>query len=168
MVWTNEKPSSGITKVLIHYHGDYYLGTWVPSIQQWYLSGEGVIAKDEILDIYWCELPAVPKATQQLSGKNMALWAAHTEMAGLSSTEAERALNILTQASSGVLRGDELRSVIEGLPTLASTIATHMGITVGRLSRLGCVTTDVISAAIKAKQRSLINVGVLSKIKAKR
>jgi len=59
-------------------------------------------------------------------------------VSGASAKEANSGLIQLSQGlASGVLRGDELRSVLEQLPTVADTIATHMGITRGELRAMG-------------------------------
>ncbi len=39
--------------------------------------------------------------------------------------------------SANIVRGDELRSIIENLPELANAIATGLGVTIGQLRRLG-------------------------------
>lgn len=57
---------------------------------------------------------------------------------GSTAVEASNAMIQLSQGlSSGTLRGDELRSVLEQLPVVADLIAKKMGITVGELRKLG-------------------------------
>src|SRR5690606_14403203 len=59
-------------------------------------------------------------------------------ISGASAQAAEAALTQLNQAfGSGVLRGEELNSVLEQAPRLAEAIATGMGVTVGQLRALG-------------------------------
>ncbi len=58
----------------------------------------------------------------------------------------------LTQAmSSGVLRGEELNSVLEQAPTIAQSIARYLGVSVGEMRELaseGKITADVVKAAV--------------------
>lgn len=58
----------------------------------------------------------------------------------------------LTQAmSSGVLRGDELRSIYENAPTLIQSMADYMGVPVEQMRDLaeqGLITTDVIKNGV--------------------
>lgn len=59
-------------------------------------------------------------------------------VSGTSAEQASGALMQLGQAfASGALRGDELNSVMEGMPRVAQAIADGMGITVGELRKLG-------------------------------
>lgn len=59
-------------------------------------------------------------------------------ISGTSAQEASGALLQLGQAfASGALRGDELNSILEGMPRVAKAIADGMGITVGQLRALG-------------------------------
>jgi tape measure domain-containing protein len=59
-------------------------------------------------------------------------------VSGTSAEQASGALMQLGQAfASGALRGDELNSVMEGMPRVAQAIAEGMGITVGELRKLG-------------------------------
>lgn len=59
-------------------------------------------------------------------------------VSGTSAEQASGALMQLGQAfASGTLRGDELNSVMEGMPRVAKAIADGMGITVGELRKLG-------------------------------
>lgn len=59
-------------------------------------------------------------------------------VSGTSAEQASGALMQLGQAfASGALRGDELNSVMEGMPRVAKAIADGMGITVGELRKLG-------------------------------
>lgn len=74
----------------------------------------------------------------------------------VSGTSAEAAAGALVQLgqafSSGVLRGDELASVIEGAPRLARAIADGLGITVGQLRQLGAegkLTAEKVFSAIQ-------------------
>ncbi len=71
---------------------------------------------------------------------------------GSTTVEAQNAMIQLSQGmSSGTLKGDELRSVLEQLPIVAQLIADKMGVTVGALRKLGSegkLTTDVVFGAI--------------------
>lgn len=71
---------------------------------------------------------------------------------GATSIEAKNAMIQLSQGlSSGTLKGDELRSVLEQLPIVAQLIADKMGVTVGQLRKLGSegkLTTDVVFGAV--------------------
>jgi tape measure domain-containing protein len=59
-------------------------------------------------------------------------------ISGTSAQEASGALMQLGQAfASGALRGDELNSILEGMPRVAQAIAEGMGVTVGQLRKLG-------------------------------
>ena len=76
----------------------------------------------------------------------------HFALAGTSAQGAQAAMLQLTQAmSSGVLRGEELNSVLEQAPTVAQTIARHMGVTVGEMRELasqGKITSQVVKEAL--------------------
>jgi tape measure domain-containing protein len=77
-------------------------------------------------------------------------------VSGTSAQEASGALMQLGQGfASGALRGDELNSVMEGMPRVAQAIAQGMGITVGQLRKLGAegkLTGDeVFNALLKMK-----------------
>lgn len=73
-------------------------------------------------------------------------------LSGASAQTASGAMLQLTQAmASGVLRGEELNSIMEGLPTVAQTIAGYMGVTTGQMKELasqGEVTADVVKNAL--------------------
>ena len=57
---------------------------------------------------------------------------------GISAAEASGPLLQLGQAlSSGSLQGDELRSILEGLPPVAKAVADSLGVPIGRLRELG-------------------------------
>lgn len=75
-------------------------------------------------------------------------------LSGASSAEAAGAMLQLTQAlSSGMLRGEELNSVLEQTPMIAQTIADYMGVTVGEMRELaseGKITADVVKNAMFA------------------
>ena len=78
-------------------------------------------------------------------------------VSGTSSTQAAGALMQLGQAfASGALRGDELNSVMEGMPRVAEAIAEGMGITVGELRKLGAAGkltgSEVFNALLKMKE----------------
>ena len=73
-------------------------------------------------------------------------------LAGTSGQGMQAAMLQLTQAmSSGVLRGEELNSVLEQAPTIAQTIAKYMGKTMGEMRELasqGQITATVVKNAI--------------------
>ena len=73
-------------------------------------------------------------------------------LAGTSTTGAQAAMLQLTQAmSSGVLRGEELNSILEQAPTIAQSIASYMGVTIGEMRELaseGKVTAEVVKNAM--------------------
>lgn len=73
-------------------------------------------------------------------------------LSGASTQAADAALLQLTQGlSSGVLRGEELNSVLEQTPTIAQTIADYMGVTTGEMRELageGQVTAEVVKNAL--------------------
>lgn len=73
-------------------------------------------------------------------------------IAGTSTEGASAAMLQLTQAmSSGVLRGEELNSVLEQAPTIAQTIAKYLGVNVGELREMaseGQITAEVVKSAL--------------------
>lgn len=75
-------------------------------------------------------------------------------IAGTSAYGAEAAMLQLTQAmASGVLRGEELNSILEQAPTIAQSIADYLGVDVGAMRQLaseGKITASVVKAAIFA------------------
>ncbi|MGL4445669.1 MAG: tape measure protein, partial [Alsobacter sp.] len=76
---------------------------------------------------------------------------------GATISEQQAAITQLSQAlSSGVLQGDELRSLRENAPLLARAIANEFGVTIGGLKKLGeegKLTTDrIFSGILKAGQ----------------
>ena len=75
-------------------------------------------------------------------------------LSGTSATEAQGAMLQLTQAlSSGVLRGEELNSVLEQTPMIAQTIADYLGVTTGEMRELaseGAITAEVVKNAMFA------------------
>lgn len=78
------------------------------------------------------------------------------KVSGASATEANAAMLQLSQGlASGTLRGDELRSVLEQLPTVADVIADSLGVTRGELRKMGeegkISTGDIIKAFQNAK-----------------
>lgn len=76
------------------------------------------------------------------------------KIGGASLENQKAAMQQLTQAlSSGVLQGDEFRSVMENAPMLAQAIAKHLGVSSGELKKLsaeGKITADVIKNAVFA------------------
>lgn len=75
-------------------------------------------------------------------------------VAGTSSEEANAAVQQLGQAlASGVLQGDELRSLLENMPQLAQALARELGTSVGQLREMGKegkLTGDVVLPALLA------------------
>jgi len=73
-------------------------------------------------------------------------------LAGTNAQGAQAAMLQLTQAmSSGVLRGEELNSVLEQAPTITRAIADYLGVSIGKMRDLaseGKITADVVKAAI--------------------
>lgn len=73
-------------------------------------------------------------------------------LSGTTTQEAQAAMLQLTQGlSSGVLRGEELNSVLEQTPMIAQTIANYMGVTTGEMRTLaseGKVTAEVVKNAM--------------------
>lgn len=74
-------------------------------------------------------------------------------LSGANANEAQAGLIQLSQGmASGVLRGDELRSVLEQLPAVADVIAKSMGVTRGELRQMGTdgkITAQTILKAFK-------------------
>lgn len=75
-------------------------------------------------------------------------------LSGTTTQEAQAAMLQLTQGlSSGVLRGEELNSVLEQTPMIAQSIANYMGVTTGEMRELaseGKVTAEVVKNAMFA------------------
>ena len=73
-------------------------------------------------------------------------------ISGTSTMEASAAMLQLTQAmSSGVLRGEELNSILEQTPLIAQTIAESLGVSTGEMRELaseGKITADVVKNSI--------------------
>ncbi|MDE7260734.1 MAG: tape measure protein, partial [Oscillospiraceae bacterium] len=76
----------------------------------------------------------------------------HVNLSGANAQGAQAAMLQLTQAmSSGVLRGEELNSVLEQTPTIANAIADYLGVSIGKMRELasqGDITTNIIKAAL--------------------
>lgn len=74
-------------------------------------------------------------------------------LSGASGAEAQAGLIQFSQGlASGVLRGDELRSVLEQLPAVADVIAKQLGVTRGELRKMGeegKITSEIILDAFK-------------------
>lgn len=75
-------------------------------------------------------------------------------LSGASNTAKDAAMLQLTQAmSSGVLRGEELNSILEQTPTIAKTIEEYMGVTTGEMREMaseGAITAEVVKNAMFA------------------
>ena len=78
---------------------------------------------------------------------------------GLSAGEAAGPLLQLGQAlQSGVFQGDELRSILEGMPVVAQALATELGVPVGALKKLGSegqISADVFVKAMRKAKDSI-------------
>lgn len=76
----------------------------------------------------------------------------HFMLSGTSAQGAQAAMLQLTQAmSAGVLRGEELNSVLEQAPTITQAIAEYLGVSTGKLREMasqGEVTADVVKNAL--------------------
>jgi tape measure domain-containing protein len=76
--------------------------------------------------------------SQEQALKATELVAKAISSSGISAQEAAGPLLQLGQAlQSGTLQGDELRSILEGLPPVAEAIAKSLGVSIGELRRLG-------------------------------
>lgn len=75
-------------------------------------------------------------------------------LSGASTQAADAAMLQLTQAmSSGVLRGEELNSILEQTPTIAKAIADYMGVSTGVMREMaseGAITAEVVKNAMFA------------------
>ena len=75
-------------------------------------------------------------------------------LSGASGSSAQAAILQLEQGlASGVLRGDELNSVMEQAPALAKSIADYMQVSVGELREMGSqgqITADIVKNALFA------------------
>jgi hypothetical protein len=73
-------------------------------------------------------------------------------LSGASTQAADAAMLQLTQAmSSGVLRGEELNSILEQTPTIAQAIANYMGVSTGVMREMaseGAITAEVVKNAL--------------------
>lgn len=73
-------------------------------------------------------------------------------LSGASTQAADAAMLQLTQAmSSGMLRGEELNSILEQTPTIAQSIAEYMGVSVGTMREMaseGAITAEVVKNAM--------------------
>ncbi|EPN21327.1 phage tail tape measure protein [Pseudomonas syringae] len=83
-------------------------------------------------------------------------------ISGASADSANAALIQLGQAfASGMLRGEELNSVMEQAPALAQAIAAGMGKTVGELRALGAaglLTADSVVKALQAQEKAVADL----------
>ena len=80
---------------------------------------------------------------------------------GLSAQEAQGPLLQLGQAlQAGRFQGDELRSILEGMPIVAKALADEMGVPIGRLKDLGSqgkITGDVFVRAMRNSRDSIVD-----------
>lgn len=79
-------------------------------------------------------------------------------LSGASGSSAQAAILQLEQGlASGVLRGDELNSVMEQAPALAKSIADYMQVSVGELREMGSqgqITADIVKNALFAAAKN--------------
>lgn len=75
-------------------------------------------------------------------------------ISGTTTAEGQAAMLQLTQAmASGVLRGEELNSILEQTPMIAQTIANYLGVNVGQMREMaseGAITADIVKNAMFA------------------
>jgi tape measure domain-containing protein len=75
-------------------------------------------------------------------------------ISGTSTMEGQATMLQLTQAmASGVLRGEELNSILEQTPMIAQTIANYLGVNVGQMREMaseGAITADIVKNAMFA------------------
>ena len=75
-------------------------------------------------------------------------------ISGTKTAEGQAAMLQLTQAmASGVLRGEELNSILEQTPMIAQTIANYLGVNVGQMRSMaseGAITADIVKNAMFA------------------
>lgn len=75
-------------------------------------------------------------------------------ISGTKTAEGQAAMLQLTQAmASGVLRGEELNSILEQTPMIAQTIANYLGVNVGQMREMaseGAITADIVKNAMFA------------------
>lgn len=80
-------------------------------------------------------------------------------VSGASAAESSAAMLQFAQAlGSGVLRGEELSSILENAPRLAQAIAAGLGVTVGELKKLGeqgALTSQQVLMALQSQQAAL-------------
>lgn len=76
----------------------------------------------------------------------------HLALSGADATQSSAAILQMTQAlSSGVLRGEELNSILENAPSAAQAIARELGVSVGEMRNLaaeGRLTANVVKNAL--------------------
>ena len=82
-------------------------------------------------------------------------------LSGTTTAEAAGAFTQLTQAlGSGVLRGEELNSVLEQSPALAKAIATELGTTIGQLKQFGkdgAISSETVLKALVRVRKEGVN-----------
>jgi len=80
-------------------------------------------------------------------------------VSGATASESASAMLQFTQAmGAGVLRGEELNSILENAPRLAQAIASGLGVTVGQLKALGeqgALTSQQVYKALQSQQAQL-------------
>ena len=88
-------------------------------------------------------------------------------VAGSSAQETSAAVQQLGQAlASGKLQGDELRSLLEGMPQLAQALARELGVSIGQLRQMGSegqLTADkVFPALLRASVPAFLFLSLMS------
>ncbi len=80
-------------------------------------------------------------------------------ISGATAAESSAAMLQFAQAmGSGVLRGEELNSILENAPRLAQAIASGLGVTIGELKKLGeqgALTSAQVLKAVRSQQSAL-------------
>ena len=98
-------------------------------------------------------------ATQEETARATQAISQTLQISGTNAQAASGALLQLGQAlASGALRGDELNSVLEGIPRLAQAIADELGVLPGMLrdiARTGAITSEVVFQAILAQSQQI-------------
>lgn len=125
------------------------------------ISQESRVSYEQTADLY----ARIARSTESL-GKSQSQTMEVTEainksliISGASAESANAALIQLGQGfASGVLRGEELNSVMEQSPRLAQAIADGMGVTIGQLRAMGAdgkLTAEKVYEAIRSQKDSI-------------
>ena len=86
----------------------------------------------------------------------------HLALSGADATQSSAAILQMTQAlSSGVLRGEELNSILENAPSAAQAIARELGVSVGEMRNLaaeGQLTAKVVKRDVYKRQLARVRL----------